>query len=145
MIHFIVPFFRKGCVLPRKTDSGNPQDWLEYAKIDLDAVRVLCDEQVAFSVCKSKLAEALEKSIKADLLAHGWLLVKIHDLQKLNDYLSVYDEEVAERLQSTVDDLAESYIIDRYPGFDLEDPDWDNIKKLLVEVSQYVEQMIIGG
>jgi len=54
--------------LPRKTDSGNPRDWLAYAKTDLDAVRLLVREQVAYPVCKSKLAEALEKGLKANLL-----------------------------------------------------------------------------
>jgi hypothetical protein len=53
--------------LPRKTDSGNPRDWLAYAETDLDAVRLLVREQVAYPVCRSKLAEALEKALKADL------------------------------------------------------------------------------
>ena len=35
-------------------------DWLEYATIDLKAVQLLCDEEVAFPVCKSKLAETNE-------------------------------------------------------------------------------------
>ena len=127
--------------MPRKTDSGNPMDWLEYATIDLNAVQLLCDEEVAFPVCKSKLAEALEKGMKADLLRRGWVLVKIHDLQKLNDNLASYDEMIAEELQNTVDDLAESYIADRYPGFDLEDPDWVSIKKLITKVSQYIQKI----
>jgi len=91
--------------LPRKTDSGNPLDWLAYAKTDLDAVRLLVREQVAFPVCKSKLAEALEKGLKSDLLTRGWPLEKTHDLQKLNDALVAYDESVDELLQSLVDDL----------------------------------------
>ena len=79
--------------------------------------------------------------MKADLLRRGWVLVKIHDLQKLNDNLASYDEMIAEELQNTVDDLAESYIADRYPGFDLEDPDWASITKLITKVSQYIQKI----
>lgn len=125
--------------MPRKTDSGNPGDWLDYAAIDLDAVRVLAKEQAAFQVCKSKLAEALEKGMKADLISRGWALGKTHDLQKLNDLLAGYDESAAETLQPLVDDLAESYIEDRYPGFDMEDPDWSAIQKMLSGVSWYIQ------
>jgi len=105
-------------------------------------VRLLTEEEVAFPVCKSKLAEALEKSMKADLISRGWALIKIHDLQKLNDFLADYDETTADKLQSTVDDLAESYIADRYPGFDLEKPNWADVTRLLSKVSQYAEILI---
>lgn len=127
--------------MPRKTDSGNPLDWLAYAKTDLDAVRLLVREQVAFPVCKSKLAEALEKGLKSDLLTRGWPLEKTHDLQKLNDALVAYDESVDELLQSLVDDLAECYIEERYPGFDLEDPDWSAAADLLAHVSEYIVKL----
>lgn len=93
--------------MPRKTDSGNPRDWLAYSATDLDAVRLLVREQVAYPVCKSKLAEALEKGLKADLLNRGWTLEKTHDLQKLNDALACYDESAADKLQSLVDNLTE--------------------------------------
>ncbi len=127
--------------MPRKTDSGNPRDWLAYAKTDLDAVRLLVREQVAYPVCKSKLAEALEKGLKANLLTQGWRLEKTHDLQKLNDALAACDESVAEKLQSLVDDLAECYIEERYPGFDLEDPDWPSAADLLAQVSEYILEL----
>ena len=125
--------------MPKKTDSGNPRDWLQYVKLDLDAVRLLAENEVSFVVCKSKLAEALEKAMKADLLERGWILEKIHDLQKLNDYLADYDKSAAETLQPTVDELAESYIEGRYPGFDLEEPQWPALRGLLDEITRYVD------
>lgn len=102
-------------------------------------MRLLLERQVSFPVCKSKLAEAFEKAFKADLLDRGWTLEKIHDLQKLNDYLADHDRETADNLQPLVDDLAESYVADRYPGFDLEDPDWPAVARLLDGVSCYVK------
>jgi len=68
-------------------------------------------------------------------------LEKTHDLQKLNDALAAYDESVAEELQSLVDDLAECYIEERYPGFDLEDPDWTSAADLLAHVSEYILEL----
>jgi hypothetical protein len=32
--------------------------------------------------------------------------------------------------------LAEAYITERYPGFDLEDPDWPKLQALLEQITQ---------
>ena len=34
------------------------------------------------------------------------------------------------------DDLAEAYFTDRYPGFDLEDPDWPKVRGQLQQVEE---------
>lgn len=127
--------------MPKKTDSGNARDWLRYVEEDLTAVELLVRHQTSFMVCKSKLAEALEKGLKADLISRGWVLKKVHDLQKLCDYLASYESARADRLQPTVDDLAESYIEGRYPGFDLEEPDWPRAEMLLAQVKNYAEKL----
>jgi hypothetical protein len=57
--------------LPRRTDSGNPADWLAIAAEELEAVRVLLRLRVAPRVCRSKLGEALEKVPKAELIRLG--------------------------------------------------------------------------
>ena len=123
--------------MPRKTDAGNPRDWLLYARADLEAVEALIQQRTAFVVCRGKLAEALEKLIKADLIARGWSLRKIHDLQALCDDLAAHDTAVASRLQPFVDALAESYTQSRYPGFDLADENWAELTKLVKEVRRY--------
>lgn len=123
--------------MPRKTDSGNPKDWLLFVKADLAAVTLLAKHETAFFVCKSKLSEALEKALKADLLSRGWRLEKIHDLQKLCDRMAGYDRRQAERIQSLADDLAESYTESRYPGFDLDEPDWPLLKRWISQVKKY--------
>jgi hypothetical protein len=51
----------------KKTEAGNPGDWLFFANEDMNAVKLLYDSKISFIVCKSKLAEAFEKSMKADL------------------------------------------------------------------------------
>ena len=53
--------------MPKRTDAGSPADWLSFANADLAAVEVLCTHRISYFVCRSKLAESLEKAIKADL------------------------------------------------------------------------------
>jgi len=121
--------------LPRKTDSNNPSDWIFIAASDLDGVRNLATSQIAFSMCLSKLAEILEKIIKAELIRTGWFLVKTHDLVKLVDELRDRDPQLADRVQPLCETLAEKYFTDRYPGFDLEDPDWPVLRSQIEEIA----------
>ena len=127
----------------KKTEAGNPGDWLFFAIEDMNAVKLLYESNISFTVCKSKLAEAFEKSIKADLISRGWKLEKIHDLQKLCDLLAIYDSRKADSIQSTVDELSGSYTECRYPGFDLEEPNWLNLEKLISGVESYISSLQI--
>jgi hypothetical protein len=40
-----------------------------------------------------------------------------------------------------VDELAESYTESRYPGFDLDEPDWPALARLTDAVSAYMDQV----
>jgi HEPN domain-containing protein len=126
---------------PRKTDAGNPDDWLDFAMEDLAAVRILLERKTAYWVARGKLAEAFEKALKADLIRRGWRLEKTHDLQRLADQLATYDSELAKRLQPQVDELAESYTESRYPGFDLDEADWPALARLTESVSACVADL----
>jgi len=125
----------------RKTDAGNAGDWLAFASDDLAVVQLQTKHQTAYWVARGKLSEAFEKAIKADLIRRGWRLEKTHDLQRLADHLSKYDPDAAERIQSSVDQLAESYTESRYPGFDLDEPDWPSLAQLTESVSAYVNDL----
>jgi len=127
--------------LPKRTNAGNPGDWLDFADADLSAVRLLVEQQIAFNVCRSKLAESLEKLLKADLIRHGWTLRKIHDLQTLLDDLAGFDAEQVSQIQPLVDELAEAYTQTRYPGFDLADDNWPRLQELLLQVQKYRQQV----
>ena len=110
--------------MPRKTDSNNPADWVFIAESDLQGVQLLAERRVAYTLCISKLAEILEKTIKAELIRTGWFLEKTHDLLKLGGELRARDSDLTERIRPLCEALAERYFTDRYPGFDVEDPDW---------------------
>jgi hypothetical protein len=57
--------------LPRKTDSNNPADWLFLAESELEGVTELAERQLSHVLCRSKLAEILEKVLKAELIRRG--------------------------------------------------------------------------
>ncbi len=86
-------------------------------------------------MCHSKLAEIVEKLLKAELIRAGWLLEKTHDLERLRKELRTRDQDLAESIESLCTDLAEVYFIGRYPGFDLEDPDWPDLRVKLDQVA----------
>jgi HEPN domain-containing protein len=124
--------------LPRKTDSNNPADWLFIARSDLEGLRELAEKELAYSMCQGKLAEILEKILKAELIRRGWFLVRTHDLEQLRKELGTRDQQLADRIKPLCLELAEVYFSGRYPGFDLEDPDWPKLRSTLAQVEQFL-------
>jgi len=51
--------------LPRKADSNNPADWIFIAEEELTGVRVLAEGGYSYTMCRGKLAEIVEKLLKA--------------------------------------------------------------------------------
>jgi len=121
----------------RKTDSSNPADWMYFAKSDLEAVSVLGAQKMCYELCRSRMAEALEKLLKAELIRRGWFLVRTHDLVKLADDLRCYDAELADYILPECEALAEAYFAERYPGFDLDDPDWIDFLSQLAVIQEF--------
>jgi HEPN domain-containing protein len=122
--------------LPRKTDSNKPADWLWIAESDLEALRVISRQEVGFPMCQSKLAEVLEKVLKAELLRQGWFLEKTHDLLKLAGELDARKSDLISQVRPLAQDLASLYFTSRYPGFDLDDPDWPTLRQQIESVSR---------
>jgi HEPN domain-containing protein len=127
--------------LPRKTNSNNPADWLYFAESDLNGVRLLIDSRVSELLCESKLAECLEKVMKAELIRLGWPLVKTHDLHQLAEELRIRQSDLFNDFKPLCDALALRYFTDRYPGFDLADPDWPALKQKCDSISNLAERI----
>jgi len=127
--------------LPRKTDSSNPSDWLLIAEDELAGLRLLAKAETAHGMCVSKLAEVLEKVLKAELIRLGWFLEKTHDLQKLASELAQRQSDLVERIKPLCADLAEKYFLERYPGFDIENPDWAALDAKLTEVGALFDEV----
>lgn len=118
--------------MPRKTDAGNPADWIGMAASELEAVRVLAEHEVGYSVCRSKLAEVVEKGLKAELLRPGWPLIRTHDLLQLAGELRERGSDLVDAIEPLCTSLGQDYFVERYPGFDLEDPDWPEVRRMAV-------------
>jgi len=127
--------------LPRKTDASNPADWLWMAEADLEVVRLAAAQQLSFTTCRSKLAEVLERTLKAELIRLGWTLEKTHDLDRLLDALVARQSDLVSLVEPLCDVLAEVYFADRYPGFDLDDPDWPSLRAHIQQVAQLLARV----
>ena len=125
--------------MPRKTDSKNPADWLWIAATDLAVVELAAEREIGFITLRSKLAEALEKVMKAELIRLGWPLEKTHDLEVLLQALTDRHSDLAAPIAPLCVALAEVYFTDRYPGFDLDDPDWPDFRVKLGQVKRLLE------
>ena len=121
--------------MPRKTDSNNPADWLWIASSDLEGVRELAGRELSHSLCHGKLAEILEKIIKAELIRLGWRLEKTHDLNRLALALQSCGSPSETAATLLCQALAEVYFTARYPGFDLDDPDWPTLRAQVQQVA----------
>ncbi|MBI3468868.1 MAG: HEPN domain-containing protein [Planctomycetes bacterium] len=125
--------------MPRKTDSNNPADWIALAESDLVGIRLLAEREVAYPMCHSRLAEVVEKILKAELIRLGWFLEKTHDLEKLAGELRARGSDLAAQARSLSTSLAEVYFTERYPGFDLDDPDWVDLRQKLSDVASILD------
>lgn len=121
--------------MPRKTDSNNPADWLYIVESELEPLEHLARQELGFSLCRSKLAEVLEKVLKAELLRLGWFLEKTHNLRTLARELEARGSDLMDRVRPLCDQLTEAYFTDRYPGFDLADTDWPKLRQQLAQVA----------
>ena len=125
--------------MPRKTNSKNPADWLLIAASDLEFVRLAAEKEISFAGARSKLAEILEKILKAELIRTGWNLEKTHDLNRLFDLLAERNSDLLPVVEPLCDALVQVYFTDRYPGFDLDDPDWPKLRAQVEGVTALLE------
>ena len=124
-----------------KTDFTEPRDWLYFAGVDLEAIQLLYENKIAYEVCVSRLAECLEKLIKAELIRNKWRLKKEHDLQWLAKEMEKFSPELLVLIQESVEDLADAYFSSRYPGFDLDEPDWERFSRNLNKINTFKHEI----
>ncbi len=127
--------------MPRKTDSNNPADWIWISESDLAGIRELANRELSYELCRGKLAEVIEKVIKAELIRTGWILVKTHDLEVLARELLAKDAGMALEFKPLAAAYAEVYFSARYPGFDLEDPKWSELREDVGLVEKLLAQV----
>jgi HEPN domain-containing protein len=102
---------------------------LSLAESDLEALQVCADREVGYPMCRGKLAEVLEKILKAELIRLGWFLVKTHDIELLAGELRARGSDLMAEVDSLCEALAEAYFASRYPGFDVAEPNWPDLRR----------------
>ncbi len=93
---------------------GSPADWLRYAHSDLELARVKRPPKVLFEGLCFHAQQAVEKALKAVLIAKGVPPTKTHNIRTLLDLLPpdvVPPEEVEDAAG-----LTDYAVISRYPG-----------------------------
>lgn len=105
-------------MLRRKTDAQNPQDWSDLALERLRAADVLWIHERVTASGVELLQEGVERLLKDYLIAHGWKLVKTHDLSMLLTEATKFDPGLAE-FMDLVDELGHDFFAQHYPGMDM--------------------------
>ena len=106
-------------------ESQYPHDWFRIAAEDFTRVaKRLAEGDVDDAAFH--LQQAIEKSLKGYLLARGWRLKRIHDIDALLTDAVRYDSSL-ERYRPLCQQVAGYYIIERYPTFE-EGPLLDEVK-----------------
>lgn len=95
-----------------RDEAESSSDWVDIAEKDWGRALRLWDEDPELAgFC---LQQAVEKFLKAFLLAHGWELRRIHALDALLDDAVRYDSDL-ESYRSICQRISAFYLIERYP------------------------------
>jgi len=122
--------------MPNKKGSLYPKDWLEKARKDLKRVDVLLSAKDTAGA-GFHLQQAIEKYLKAYLIAKGWKLEYIHNLPKLLNYANGYDAKF-ENFRILCERVTQYYISERYPFFEEIPPSSKEIKEALAETKKLI-------
>src|SRR2546427_570345 len=111
------------------------------AEEELAGIRILAAEELSYAMCRSKLAEIVEKILKAELIRTGWFLEKTHDLLKLAGELQTRSSDLLPQIRPLCIDLAQVYFTARYPGFDLDDPNWPDFREKVAQAEKLLQKV----
>lgn len=100
--------------MPR-SDAELPRPWFDQGELDLEAAEILISvDDSPLPVVAFHLQQAIEKYLKGYLIATGWTLQRIHDLEVLIREAIDRDHDFAEFLEPC-QRITEYYIETRYP------------------------------
>jgi len=93
---------------------GSPADWLRHAYSDLELARVRRPPKVLFEELCFHAQQAVEKALKAVLIAKGIPPAKTHNIRTLLDLLP--QEVIPPKEVEDAASLTDYAVISRYPG-----------------------------
>ena len=96
------------------TESTLLADWVAHGDQDFEAANILLTANGPLSIVAFLLQQAIEKYLKGYLLAQGWALRRIHDLEILIQEAIARDTNFMPFL-AACQQITEYYIESRYP------------------------------
>ena len=119
-------------------ESRYPGDWFLIAEKDLARVRKRLAEgdtdDAAF-----RLQQAIEKGLKGYLLAHGWELKRVHDVEALLSE-AVRHSRALERYRLLCQRVAGYYLVERYPMFE-EGPSMAEVRVAYTQARRLLKEL----
>jgi len=116
-------------------------EWLELAKRNLDAAKILFKEKHFNDVIGIELHQSIEKSLKAIPAFHGKTVLKTHDLIVLlsnaEEYLK-FENELKKLLETATD----YYVENRYPGGGFNFLPSDGEIEEVIESAEYIYKIV---
>jgi HEPN domain-containing protein len=127
---------------PEQVRKGSPQDWLLHANSDLELARTGKSPKVLFETLCFHAHQAVEKAIKAVLVAHKVPIIKSHNIGALIKLLPEDIQRLPELKEAM--GLTDYAVLSRYP-VDLEpvtEKEYKDAVQLAEEVIQWAERLI---
>jgi HEPN domain-containing protein len=97
----------------RREESRYPQDWFRIGDRELKRAHNLL-HLGDLEGAGVNIQQAIEKYLKGYLLARGWELRRIHDLETLLNEAIVYDSSF-EEFRAACQKISQYYLEERYP------------------------------
>jgi HEPN domain-containing protein len=103
-----------------QTDENDPAHWFEFARERLRCADVLVQAFGPTWTAIELLQEAVERFLKGYLIATGWRLRRVHDLQQLMHEAAERDARFVEFF-AFARELTEEFFAVHYPGGNIEE------------------------
>ncbi len=114
-------------------------EWLRIAEKDFTRVEHLLSahdpEAAGFY-----LQQAVEKFLKAFLIANGWTLERIHDLEVLLNAAVIYDQSL-EPFREVCQRITGFYLMERYPDVAGDDLTENDVRQTLEQVRGLIQKL----
>lgn len=124
--------------MPQRSDSLYPKEWIKKAVEDFARVEKRLHED-DIEDAAFHLQQALEKYLKGFLIAHGWTLKKIHDLEALLDDAVRYDATL-DHFRPLVQQVTGYYLLERYPTVQ-EVPSKAEVTSAYQDAKRFIQQL----
>ncbi len=127
---------------PEQVRKGSPHDWLLHANSDLELARTGKSPRVLFETLCFHAHQAVEKAIKAVLVAHKVPIIKSHNIGALIKLLPEDIKRLPELKEAI--SLTDYAVLNRYPG-DLEpvtEKEYKEAVKLAEKIVAWAERSI---